>query len=345
MELLRNPCYEQEGWRVVHADATLPPNLRCLQVVDCDSATPLLALTQLTGLTIAQHCSMPAAELKRLSSMTQLDNVHLGYQMCRGGGGEEFAQEGSPGWNFVPALQTLELHRAVIDPAGDLLQHLAACTSLTRLVWESPRFMPGSMAFGPAGVEPEHVMTYRDGGLTALGAALPANLKVVEFEDFMPQPDGGPGGHDEAAMVLGLYHLQCDIDALPHLQSFIMWDQNYPAMYSEAGVQLIRKILQGEENCNEPEQAAAFISAHADAYPHYFCSDADDDNSDDCDDEGGNESEEGGGAEGSSDSEEGAGAEDSSDSEEGAGAEGSSDSGEGAGAEGSSDSEEGAGAD
>jgi hypothetical protein len=129
-----NPEYELEGWRVVGANDTLPPNLQKLWLTDCTSATPLLLLTQLTALTIAEHCHMPAAELERLSAMTHLQAVRLGYNVYRGGFVDREAQENSAGWGHVLVLRELELHRMWIDSSCDLLKHLAGLTALTRLV-------------------------------------------------------------------------------------------------------------------------------------------------------------------------------------------------------------------
>lgn len=151
--LPRNPEYELEGWRDVKENDTLPPNLQWLSITDCRSATPLLALTKLTGLVIAGHCHMPVAELQRLSSLTRLEHVHLGYNVYRGGFLDDAAEEDSPGWGFVPALKVLELRRMIVV---DAVQHLSACTNLTRLVWEET-YIPGRV--------------YRDGGLGALSLA------------------------------------------------------------------------------------------------------------------------------------------------------------------------------
>lgn len=110
LKFKRSRVYEQEGWRIIKAKDTLPPNLRVLRVVDCASATPLLRLTQLRKLSIGQHCHMPAAELEQLSVLTQLEAAKLGYDIWRGHGGEREVEKGSAGWGFVPALKELELH-------------------------------------------------------------------------------------------------------------------------------------------------------------------------------------------------------------------------------------------
>lgn len=138
-----------------------------------------------------------------------------------------------------------------------------------------------------------------------LGRALPASLKVVRFENFLPQPEDGPDSKDEGVIVLGLYHLRRDIAALPHLQSCIMQDENYEGEMSEAGEELIATLLRG---LGDFEDEDAFFDAHADAYAHLFNSSDADGDSDGDDGGSGDDDGDSGGVEGSSESEEGAGA-------------------------------------
>jgi len=250
--LTRDPEYELEGWRDVKANDTLPPNLVRLSMTDCHSATPLLGLTKLTGLVIAGHCHMPVAELQRLSSLTQLEHVHLGYNVYRGGFADDAAEAGSPGWGSVPALKVLELRRMIVV---DAVQHLSACTNLTRLVWEETYVAGG---------------VYRDDGLCALGQALPASLRELEFADFIPMPRTGTSplyDVDEASIVLGLHHLKDAIDALPELQSCSMVDWENSSCFSRAGAELIGEIVDGEHDFDE------FIDAFVGAYPGFLDSD------------------------------------------------------------------------
>lgn len=92
------------GWRVPNAGDTPPPNLQQLFVNDCLSATPLLHLAWLKVLRISDHCHMPAAELQRLSTLTQLESLRLGCNTWRRYGGERAAQEASPGWLAVSGV-------------------------------------------------------------------------------------------------------------------------------------------------------------------------------------------------------------------------------------------------
>jgi len=217
--------YEQEGWRIIKAQDTLPPKLRVLRVVDCASATPLLRLRQLRELSIGQHCHMPVAELEQLSVLTQLEAVKLGYDIWRGGLGEREVEKGSAGWGFVPALKELELHDMRIDPGCDLLMHLAGLSSLTRLVWDRTYLCPDMFPFEI----PEFITTYGDGGMGALGDALPKTLRVIEFGQFVPSipedsdADGDDSDSDdssyrgkltEGGVIYGLKWLQQSIAAL-----------------------------------------------------------------------------------------------------------------------------------
>ena len=122
---------------------TLPPNLRELSVVDatrrsrCCRSHPAAELDHL-----ARTATCLQQSFERLSALTQLTAVRLGYCVWRGGGWERAAQEGSAGWGAVPALKELELHRMWVDPASDLLSHLAGLTGLTRVCCRDETFVP-----------------------------------------------------------------------------------------------------------------------------------------------------------------------------------------------------------
>lgn len=115
LALHRKNLHNYTGWRDVAASDTLPPGLQALSLVDCRSASPLLPLTALTALTIAPHCSMVATELSRLSTLTGLQRVVLGYEQPRDDYqwfGKDFAwaaDHSAAGWASVPGLVDLQL--------------------------------------------------------------------------------------------------------------------------------------------------------------------------------------------------------------------------------------------
>lgn len=140
------------------AGDTLPPNLQLLFVNDCHSATPLLLLTQLKLLRIGEDCHMPAEELQRLSALTVLESLKLGYNVWTPASGEERAAEHeSCGWLAVSGvLQDLQVRAMEVDPDCELLAHLGRLTALTCLVWDGSKLTPNLYDY------------HSDGGLSAL---------------------------------------------------------------------------------------------------------------------------------------------------------------------------------
>lgn len=292
LKFLRHEHYEQEGWRVIKANDTLPPNLEELQVTDCDSATPLLALSQLTALSILTHSNTPAAELKRLSSLTGLQTAALGHTMYCGGGGEYAACEASAGWGFVPALHSLQVHIMEIDPAGNMLRHLAGLTGLTRLVWDCTRCEANLDAWVMKNTPFEDFVFYRDGGLHALAAALPSSLRVLELREFMPAGEQ----LEECAVLMSLSKLMKIIAALPHLTDVIVECELYDCGYSEQGKKLYDLIMSKKGADSGGDDDDAVFEAVFYAYPEYFMTELEDDEDEDGESDG-----DGGGSSGDDD--------------------------------------------
>lgn len=191
---------------------TLPPNLQQLFVNDCHSATPLLPLAQLKVLRIGEHCHMPAEELQRLSTLTQLESLKPLYNVwSQAGGGQRAAEHESDGWLAVSGvLQDLQLRAMEVDPDCELLAHLGRLTALTCLVWVGSRITPDLY-----NMHREGTTDLSDGGLSALSYALPKSLHVLEFRRFLLDV----GGHtSEKEIILGLNDLVEAAAQLPNLE-------------------------------------------------------------------------------------------------------------------------------
>ena len=254
LNLTRSPEVCEEGWRDISAEDKLPPNLKALSVCNCLNATPLLALTSLEALLIGPHCHMPASQLQRLSAMTHLTHVELGYSKWRHlTGWDKAAQEGSAGWGFVPALHELHLHGVEINPVSRVLNHLSCLTSLTRLVWDGVVFMdrPRLHQLRRIGdVGPNDRFYWRDGGMPALGMALPHSLVSIEIRNVLPPVDRASDeiqryGLKEENMLWGLMRLKEAVLALPGLSACTIdaHSETSEVYYSEKFGELMHALL------------------------------------------------------------------------------------------------------
>lgn len=251
LDFQRSPQEEQEAWRKIQPDDTLPPNLRALFVCNCMSATPLLRLTALEELSVAEHCRMPVRELQRLSAMTQLQDVWLRYKPVMYGDFADSAEEGSAGWGYVPALHDLELHEMCITPGCSLLQELAALTQLTRLVWQHSWFGRGDFL-------------YKDRGLSAFGDALPDSLLWLSFAAHLSADEAVDNG--EAWVVWGVRQLKGAIQALPNLVVCSFEDTSMNL--SDSGEKLVHMLL--GSGLQEPVPDEWFLEPVPDEWAHMF---------------------------------------------------------------------------
>jgi hypothetical protein len=234
---------------VLNAGDTFPPNLQQLFVNDCLSTTPLLHLARLKVLRISDHCHMPAAELQRLSTLTQLESVRLGYNTWRRYRGERAAQEASPGWLAVSGvLQELHLRSMEVDVDRGLLPCLARLTALTSLVWDSCKIRldpmdedgddgdNGIVTLGMYLATTDH----RDGGLRALSECLPQSLRDLRFRTFLPDVFDTKR---EPEIILGLTLLVEAAEQLPNLESCSFDDNALVHGFCRGGEELVGRLL------------------------------------------------------------------------------------------------------
>lgn len=188
-----------------------------------------------------------------------------------------------------------------VDPASDLLSHLAGLTGLTRLCWDTTFLTPDlhegeMMAAAMAGLPMPDVpdtAAYKDGGLSALGASLPSSLVRLELREFVPETRVGDGvggldggGSDsegdsddpfplplEADVLMGSRHLAASGIALPALESREV--EADASMLSPEGRELagqimayMREMREGEDEAQDADFDIAW--AFREAYPAFF---------------------------------------------------------------------------
>lgn len=228
------------GWTYLRSNDILPPCLSQLSLLECGSVTPLLQLSQLTGLSITPHCCLNAPDLKRLSALTSLRKFALGHSTYRAAR-QQAANHASSGWAHVPELQDLDLNGQLVEPRID--ECLRKLTALTRLSW-CDTFLQDETDGRP--------VMLLDTGLDEvtlywLGPALPPSLRELHLSDFVLAGAAGapwrPGVFGALRALVTAARALLQLDSLSISNSLEGWP--------EAARELFEKVRTGEADDEE----------------------------------------------------------------------------------------------